>query len=109
MSSPLVSGNDVYYVNRAGVISCNEILTGKKKWDYRLPASCWASPVAVGKNIFFFCKDGSTVVLNNNKDSSEPIILSVNKVTLDGPVYGVAIVNKTVVMRTGKKLFGILN
>lgn len=109
MSSPLVSGNYVYYVNRAGVISCNEILSGKKRWDYRLPASCWASPVAVGKNIFFFCKDGSTVVLNNNKDSSEPIILSVNKVTLDGPVYGVAIVNETVVMRTGKKLFCILN
>ncbi len=53
MSSPLVADKNVYYVNRAGVISCNDIKTGRKHWDHRLPSSCWATPVAVNGLVYF--------------------------------------------------------
>ena len=105
MSSPLVVGGNVYYVNRAGVLSCNDLKTGQQLWDYRLPASCWATPIAVNNVIYFFCKDGNTVVLENNRKS--PIELGASKLDIDEPVYGVAVVDNTIVMRTGSRLFAL--
>ena len=105
MSSPLVVGDCVYYVSRAGILSCNDLNTGEQLWDYRLPASCWATPIAVNNVIYFFCKDGNTVVLENNRKS--PIELGASKLDIDEPVYGVAVVDNTIVMRTGSRLFAL--
>ncbi len=107
MSSPLLAGENVYYVNRAGVVSCNDIKTGKKLWDHRLPSSCWATPVAVDGLVYFFCKEGSTVVLRNDRE--EPVEVYSNKLDIKGPVYGVAIVDNSIVMRTGSRLFALIN
>ena len=107
MSSPLVVGDNVYYINRAGVLSCNDLKTGRQLWDHRLPASCWVTPVGVGDFIYYFCKDGSTVVMKNDREG--PIELARSKLDLKGPVYGVAVVNRAIIFRTGSRLLAILN
>ena len=107
MSSPLVVGGNVYYVNRAGVLSCNDLKTGQQLWDYRLPASCWATPVGVDDMIYFFCKEGSTVLLKNDRQG--PVELAKSKLDINGPLYGVAVVDGAIVMRTGSRLFAVLN
>jgi outer membrane protein assembly factor BamB len=107
MSSPLVIDGNVYYVNRAGVISCNDIKTGKKFWDHRLPSSCWATPVGVDGLVYFFCKEGSTVIMKNDHEGPSEVFK--NKLDIKGPVYGVAVVNNAIIMRTGSRLFSLMN
>ena len=107
MSSPLVVGENVYYVSRAGVLSCNDLKTGKQLWDHRLPASCWATPVGAGDAIYYFCKEGSTVVMKNER--SGPVELAKSKLDIEGPVYGVAVVDGAIVMRTGSQVVALLN
>ena len=78
--SPLVYDDHVYFVSRAGVLSCLELGTGKQKWDRRLGASCWASPLAAGDHIYFFTKEGKTVVL---KSGGDPKLIQLNKLSKD--------------------------
>ena len=100
-SSPLVTSEYLYLVNRAGVATCHELENGKKKWDLRLPGSCWASPLHAPQRIYFFTKDGETVVL---KDDGSREILSQNVLSIDGRVYGFAVAQSQFVVRTGNEL-----
>ena len=99
--SPLVAGNWLYLVNRAGVATCHNLSDGSKKWNFRLPASCWASPLSCSGRIYFFTKDGVTVVLKGDGSSDE---LAQNKLSIEGTVYGVASVDEAFVLRTGSEL-----
>ena len=104
--SPLVTEKFVYLVNRAGVATCHEIKNGKKLWDLRLPGSCWASPLHSPGRVYFFTKDGVTVVI---KDDGSKKIICQNKVSIEGRLYGVAAVNRFFVVRTGSELICIKN
>ena len=104
--SPLVTEKFVYLVNRAGVATCHEIKNGKKLWDLRLPGSCWASPLHSPGRVYFFTKDGETVVI---KDDGTKKLLGENKVSIEGRIYGVAAVKKFFVVRTGSELICISN
>jgi N-acetylneuraminic acid mutarotase len=99
--SPLVAGGNLYLVNRAGVATCHDLNNGSKKWDLRLPGSCWASPISSAGRVYFFTKDGDTIVIKN--DGSKEI-LSRNKLSINGRVYGVASVENSFVFRTGSEL-----
>jgi outer membrane protein assembly factor BamB len=104
--SPLVTEKFVYLVNRAGVATCHEIKNGKKLWDLRLPGSCWASPLHSPGRVYFFTKDGVTVVI---KDDGSKKIICQNKVSIEGRLYGVAAVNRFFVVRIGSELICIKN
>ena len=104
--SPLVHDEHVYFVSRAGILSCLELGTGKQKWDRRLGASCWASPLAAGDHIYFFTKEGKTVVL---KSGGVPKVVAENELSIDGTVYGVAVVEGNFIIRTGTQLICIKN
>lgn len=100
--SPLVVGDAVFSVNKAGVAFCNDLSTGALRWSLRLPDSCWASPLAAGENIYFFSKNGATTVLRNGTNGPEKVAES--KLTVTGRVYGVAAVDGAIVVRTGDRL-----
>ena len=102
--SPLATDEHLYLVNRAGVATCHEIKTGKKLWNLRLPGSCWASPLSAGDRIYFFTKEGTTIVLSADGTSK---ILAENKLAIEGRIYGVAAVNNAFVIRTGLELIRI--
>ena len=102
--SPLAHANHVYFVSRAGILSCVDSGTGQTKWDRRLGASCWASPLAAGERIYFFDKDGSTLVLQSGGSQEA---LAENKLSVSGVVYGVAAIDQHFIIRTGSELICI--
>ena len=102
--SPLVHEGHVYFVSKAGILSCVNLKSGKQKWDRRLSASCWASPVAAEGRIYFFDKEGRTLVL---KVGGEQIIIAENELSVEGTVYGVAALDGNFIVRTGNRLICI--
>lgn len=63
--SPLVHAGHVYYVNNVGVVFCLDAFTGQQLYAERIDGPCWAQPIAVGDQIYFFCKNGLTTVIRS--------------------------------------------
>ncbi|WP_237228346.1 PQQ-binding-like beta-propeller repeat protein [Rubinisphaera sp. JC750] len=130
-ASPIEHQGLAYWVNRAGVAYCLNAETGEEVYTERLPQSAWATPVGVGDHIYVFGRDGLTTVLAAGPEFK---ILAENSLWAeDSPpvnnlpkteetderrkaaaamfsrpvVYGVAIVDGVIVLRTGSKLFCI--
>ncbi|MGV3604949.1 MAG: PQQ-binding-like beta-propeller repeat protein [Planctomycetaceae bacterium] len=103
-SSPVFVDGYGYYVNRVGVAQCVDAKTGEVKWTHRLPGACWASPIASEGRIFFFCKDGAVVTL---KAGSELVELSESQLSATDVVYGIAAVDGSWIVRTGRGLVRI--
>ncbi len=99
--SPLLDQGWAYFVNRAGVLFCLDAASGQAAWTQRLPASCWASPIAAGDRVYFFTKEGETVVIQPGNEYRE---LARNSLPTEDRVYGVAAVANSFVVRTGKQL-----
>jgi outer membrane protein assembly factor BamB len=106
-SSPLLHRGVVYFINRAGTLQAQAISDGKQRWEYRLPDGCWASPVAAGERIYFFCKNGKAVVLAAQGD--QPKVLSENSIQVaeDDKVYGFAVASNRFVLRVGRELIAV--
>ena len=94
----------VYFVSRAGILSCLDLKTGEQKWDRRLGASCWASPLAAAGKIYFFDKAGKTLVI---KSGGSQTVVAQNDLSVEGTVYGVAALEEVFVLRTGTQLICI--
>lgn len=60
--SPLAHQGFAYFVNRSGVVYCLNLETGKEQYAKRTAASVWATPMAVGEQLYFFGKDGTVTV-----------------------------------------------
>ncbi len=103
--SPLAYDDCVYFVNRSGVVFCNDLITGKQLWNHRLTASTWASPIAAHDRIYFFSNNGITTVLEANVEKAIP--LATNELTCESKVYGVAATDGHFILRMESKLFCI--
>jgi outer membrane protein assembly factor BamB len=66
-ASPVIHGDCVYYLNNVGVLYCVDSLTGETQYTERLGTRCWATPVVSGENVYFFGKDGKTVVIKSGQ------------------------------------------
>lgn len=64
-ASPVVDGDCAYYLNNVGVLHCINSITGETHYTERLGATCWATPIVSGDNLFFFGKDGTTQVIQS--------------------------------------------
>jgi outer membrane protein assembly factor BamB len=62
-ASPVVNGDEVYFVTQAGVVHCLDRKTGEERYSGRLAEPCWATPIATGEAVYFFGKSGITTVL----------------------------------------------
>lgn len=100
-SSPLVHQGHAYIVNKVGVASCVDILTGDVRWTERLAGTCWASPVGVGDHVVFFCKDGDVMVF---KTGPEKALIGESTISSTDILYGVAAVDGAWIARTGRAL-----
>ena len=100
-NSPLVYRGHVYMVNRAGVAFCLDAESGKTMWKHRIGQSCWASSVGVQGRVYFFGKSGKATVVSAD---SKLKVLAENELPTQERVYGVAIVNGHLVIRTGSKV-----
>lgn len=104
--SPLIHHDKVYIVNKAGALSCLNLETGGVFWTTRIGSSTWASPIVAGDMLYFFGKDGDTSVIqiSSEKRTETPPTVSVNTLATESRVYGVAAINGTFLIRTGRKL-----
>lgn len=67
-ASPVVDGNQVYFLNKVGVLSCVDTDSGEEIYRERLRAECWATPIVADNGIFFFARDGSVRVVKRGRE-----------------------------------------
>ena len=63
MSSPLLVADELYFVSDTGVASCLDAQRGTLHWRERLGGNYAASPILADGRIYFFSREGKTVVL----------------------------------------------
>lgn len=100
-SSPLIHQGHVYFINKVGVAFCLDLKTGEERWRQRLGGEIWASPLAAGDRIYFFGIDGKTFVLRAGAKFEQ---LAVNELAGVERIYGIAAVDRALLLRSGRKL-----
>jgi outer membrane protein assembly factor BamB len=63
MSSPVLAGDDLWWVSDGGVVSCSDAKTGEMKWKKSLGRPVLASPLLANGRLYFFDTKGRTTVL----------------------------------------------
>ena len=105
MSSPVVTGEAIYFINSRGVIRCLELGSGRSRWATRLASAAWATPIVNGDRVYVFGTDGVASIFA--ADAPEPLELARNALTVSERVYGVAAVDGALLVRTGRELIRI--
>ena len=105
-SSPLVYQGHVYLVNQSGVAFCLEETTGKTVWKQRIGGPCWASPLGACDRVYFLATKGETTVVATGPDLK---VIAKNSLPTQDRVYGVAVVEGKILVRTGSRLTCIKN
>lgn len=75
------------------------------KWQHRLPGQLWASAVANDGHLFFFCKEGAVLVM---KAGPELQLIAENSISVTDIVYGVAAVDGSWLVRSGRSLVKVV-
>ncbi|MEZ6128442.1 MAG: PQQ-binding-like beta-propeller repeat protein [Planctomycetaceae bacterium] len=128
-ASPVVHQGLAYWVNRVGVVYCLDAETGDEVYTQRIKQSAWATPVGVGEHLYVFGKDGTTSILAAGRDfrvvaenslwsddtppiNNVPAAEETSEERRRGAamfsrptLYGVAIVDDSIVLRTGSQVF----
>ncbi len=63
MPSPLLAGNELYFVSDGGILTCLDALTGEEHYRERLGAECSSSPTYSEGRIYVSLRDGTTAVV----------------------------------------------
>jgi outer membrane protein assembly factor BamB len=103
MASPVLAGNRVFMIDDGGFATCLDHQTGKVLWRKRVGGAHCASPLCIGDRIYFFDRDGKTVVIDKGDVYKE---LASNHLD-EGFMATPAVVGDAFVMRTRKHLYRI--
>ena len=105
MPSPIVVGNELYFVSDRGIATCLDAQTGKVRWVERLGGNFSSSPLAALHRVYFFSREGLTTVI---AAGSKYEALAKNQ--LDGQLMASpAVVPGALILRTDKALYRIEN
>jgi outer membrane protein assembly factor BamB len=63
MSSPVLAGEELYWVSDDGMVTCADARNGQVYWQERVGGACLASPVSASGRLYFFRQDATTVVM----------------------------------------------
>jgi outer membrane protein assembly factor BamB len=100
--SPIVVGDDLYYVSDTGVLSAADSATGDVRWQQRLGGNYSASPVFADGRLYFLNEEGVTTVVSPGAFGR----LATNR--LDGATLAsMAVSNGSIYIRTGAHLYRI--
>lgn len=69
--SPIVHDGLACFVNRQGVCYALNADTGKEAFVKRLKGSTWATPIALGHQIFFFSREGQVSALSTTSSNQK--------------------------------------
>jgi outer membrane protein assembly factor BamB len=127
--SPTVHQGHAYWINRVGAVYCLDLTSGQIAYTERIKQGCWATPVTIGERLYVFGKEGLTTVLAAGNEfrviAENPLWSADHPPTNFVPtpegeseerqrsaamfsrptLYGVALVNGSIVLRTGSQLF----
>jgi outer membrane protein assembly factor BamB len=103
MSSPVLVGDEIYWISDDGMVSCAAAKTGEIHWQERLGGSHLASALHADGRLYFFGQDGKTTVLKTGKQFEK---IAENQI--EGPVIATpAIVDRMLFLRTDSHLYRI--
>ena len=103
ISSPVLLGADVFWNSDDGFLSGADAATGTVRWRSRLGEGTLASPIAAAGRVYFFGREGKTVVVKPGA-AFDP--LAENK--LEGTVIATpAVAGKSLFIRTDTHLYRI--
>ena len=101
--SPLLVGDELYYVSDTGVLSCIDAKTGQMLWQQRLEGNYSASPVFADGRVYILSEEGVTTVFAPGKTFQR---LGINR--LDGnALASMAIADRSLFIRTDTHLYRI--
>ena len=103
MPSPIVVGDEIYYVTDQGVLSCANATNGEVIWSKRIAGNYSASPMLADGKLYFSNREGKTTVIRPGKEYDE---IAVN--TLDGQhMASPAVFDESLLLRTNTHLYRI--
>ena len=103
MPSPILVGDELYFVSDSGIATCVDAKTGKLHWQKRLGGNFCASPLYADGKIYMFNREGTCTVI---KPGTEFKQLASNE--LDGGFYAsAAAVDGALYLRTDKAMYRV--
>ena len=103
MSSPVLGGDELYWVSDDGMACCADARTGEMHWQERLGGAHLASPLFAAGRVYFFGQDGKTTVVKAGRRFER---LAEN--FLDGPLVATpALLKGAILLRTDSHLYRI--
>jgi outer membrane protein assembly factor BamB len=88
-ASPIVMGNRVFTINKAGVLTSGNIKTGERGWQLRLKGPFSATPVSAGKHLYFVNEVGLIQVVDTEAEEGEIVgTLNLDEQILGSPAVG---------------------
>ncbi|MCB1078047.1 MAG: PQQ-binding-like beta-propeller repeat protein, partial [Verrucomicrobiae bacterium] len=105
-ASPVFAQGQFILVSKASIASGLDWNTGEELWNFRLPEGCWATPVVLGKNIYFFATSGATLVTTLSPGGLQE--LHRNDLAVgSSKVYGVIPAGDQWIIRTGSEVTAV--
>jgi outer membrane protein assembly factor BamB len=101
--SPILVGDELFFVSDKGVASCVEAETGKEIWQERLGGGFSASPTLADGRIYFLNEEGLTTVVAPEREYKELASNQLDGRTLASPAF----VDGVIFLRTDKNLYRI--
>jgi outer membrane protein assembly factor BamB len=101
--SPILVGDQLYYVSDTGILTCVLARTGAIVWQHRIGGNYSASPLLAGNRLYFTSEEGVTTVVAPGPSYRE---LAVNR--LDGATLAsLAVSDGSIFIRTDAHLYRI--
>ncbi len=103
--SPLLVGEELYFISDNGIATCVEAKTGTEHWRARLGGDHSASPIYADGRIYFLSEEGESVVIAPGKQFKA---LATNQ--LDGPTLAsMAVSGGSIFVRSQTHLYRLSN
>lgn len=101
--SPIVVGDEIYFVSDSGIASCLDAKTGSLHWSERLGGGFSASPIFAEGRIYFLSEEGVGTVLKAGKTFEVLAKNELGERTLASP----AVTDHTIFLRSKSHLWRI--
>jgi outer membrane protein assembly factor BamB len=101
--SPILVGDELYYVSDTGVLSCVDAPTGRLIWQQRLGGNYSASPVFADGRLYFSSEEGVTTVIAPGKAFERLAVNQIEGATL----ASMAVSNGSIFIRSDTHLYRI--
>lgn len=101
--SPVRVGEEIYFVNEGGILTCLDAETGEQRYRQRLHGQFSASPIAAGDRDYFFSEEGESAIV-----SAGPNFRELARNQLEGMIYASpATAGRALFVRTDSHLYRV--